>query len=222
MDMLLRVAGAFHVQTKLKSPALMEFEKVQANSKPKRRRITCNPYGQYINDPGFMKRIAEDSAARQLKINKKEQLKRKEKELKDRFKAERKAETAKINAAKKAEAARKKAEERQKKADEKAKRLAEAAAEKQNKKRAEQNKKKKAKKKRQHKQTPQTKSRRPKKQRKSKVQYEYCSCREDIGGTMAECVECQNWYHFECLGYGPKTRLPTLWKCQGCKNSSSR
>ena len=47
----------------------------------------------------------------------------------------------------------------------------------------------------------------------------FCSCRmpEQYDSDMVECVQCETWYHFKCVGIPKDTTVPDDWMCDDCK-----
>ena len=47
----------------------------------------------------------------------------------------------------------------------------------------------------------------------------YCTCRlPDSGDEMVQCRNCNEWYHFTCIGVPPGTKLKSSYYCSDCNN----
>ena len=43
----------------------------------------------------------------------------------------------------------------------------------------------------------------------------YCVCRmpDHYDRKMIECEECEQWFHYSCMGFSRKAAIPEVWKC---------
>ena len=46
----------------------------------------------------------------------------------------------------------------------------------------------------------------------------YCVCRmpDHYDRKMIECEECEQWFHYSCMGFSRKAAIPEVWKCGYC------